>query len=62
MACRLSELTKNHTEEAARAACAVKYHFVWRVKRRASVLKNDVAHRLKEVLHEVAEEHDWEIN
>lgn len=44
----------------ARAACAVKYHFVWRVKRRAKVLKNKIANRLEQVLREVADEHDWE--
>jgi Transposase and inactivated derivatives len=44
------------------AVHAVKYHFVWCPKRRASVLKNAVANRLKEVLYDVAEEHDWEIN
>ncbi|WP_259055602.1 IS200/IS605 family transposase [Salinibacter ruber] len=52
---------KNHIAGAARAACAVKYHFVWCPKRRASVLKGAVANRLEEVLHEVAEEHEWEI-
>ncbi len=40
----------------------MKYHFVFCPKRRASVLKDEVANRLGKVLHEVAEEHDWEIN
>jgi putative transposase len=44
-----------------RAACAVKYHFVWCPKRRANVLKNEIANRLEQVLREVADEHDWEI-
>ncbi|WP_263840555.1 IS200/IS605 family transposase [Salinibacter sp.] len=44
------------------AAHAVKYHFVWCPKRRASVLKNEIANRLEQVLREVADEHDWKIN
>lgn len=43
------------------AVHAVKYHFVWQVKRRANVLEGAVAKRLEEVLHEVAKEHEWEI-
>ncbi|WP_259048456.1 IS200/IS605 family transposase [Salinibacter ruber] len=44
------------------AVHAVKYHFVWCSKRRASVLKGKVGNRLEEVLRGVAEEHDWGIN
>lgn len=55
-------IKKEPYRKSRHAVHAVTYHFVWRVKRRASVLKGAVANRLEEVLHEVAEEHDWEIN
>ncbi|MCS4151296.1 IS200/IS605 family transposase [Salinibacter ruber] len=43
------------------AVHAVKYNFVWCLKRRAKVLKNEIANRLEQVLFDVADEHDWEI-
>jgi len=54
-------INKEAYRRGRHAIHAVKYYFAWRVKRRASVLKGEVANRLEEVLHEVAEEHDWEI-
>ncbi|WP_259086368.1 IS200/IS605 family transposase, partial [Salinibacter ruber] len=55
-------INKEPYRRGRHAVHAVKYHFVFCPKRRASVLKDEVANRLGKVLHEVAEEHDWEIN
>jgi len=55
-------INKEPYRRGRHAVHAVKYHFVFCPKRRASVLKGAVANRLEEVLHEVAEEHEWEIN
>ena len=55
-------INKEPYRRGRHAVHAVKYHFVFCPKRRASVLKGAVANRLEEVLHEVAEEHGWEIN
>jgi len=37
------------------------YHFIWCPKYRVDVLKDGVDIRLKELLHEKAEEHKWKI-
>ncbi len=55
-------INKEPYRRGRHAVHAVKYHFVWCPKRRASVLKGMVANRLQEVLQEVAEEHGWQIN
>ena len=54
-------INKKPYRRSRHAVHAVKYHFVWCPKRRASVLKGAVAKRLDEILHGVADEHDWEI-
>lgn len=58
----MMRIKKDPYRRGRRAVHAVTYHFVWCSKRRASVLKGAVANRLEEVLHEVAEEHDWGID
>lgn len=55
-------INKKPYRRGRHAVYAVKYHFVWCPKRRASVLKGAVANRLEEVLHEVADEYEWRIN
>lgn len=55
-------INKKSYRRGPHAVHAVKYHFVWCPKRRAKVLKNEIANRLEQVLREVADEHDWEIN
>ncbi len=52
---------KESYQRSRHAVHAVKYHFVWCPKRRAKVLKNEIANRLEQVLFDVADEHDWEI-
>jgi putative transposase len=37
------------------------YHIIWCPKRRRKILNGPVHDRLKEIIHEVAEEHHWEI-
>jgi putative transposase len=54
-------INKKPYRRSRHAVHAVEYHFVWCPKRRASVLKGAVAKRLEEILHGVADEHDWEI-
>ena len=39
----------------------VVYHIIWCPKRRRKVLVGPVHDRLKQIIHEVAGEHDWEI-
>jgi putative transposase len=39
----------------------VVYHIIWCPKRRRKVLVGPVHDRLKQIIHEVAEEHAWEI-
>ena len=55
-------INKEPYRRSRHAVHAVKYQFVWCPKRRAKVLKNEVANRLEQVLFGVANEHDWEIN
>ncbi|PSQ84158.1 MAG: transposase [Bacteroidetes bacterium QS_7_67_15] len=55
-------INKEPYRRSRHAVHAVKYHFVWCPKRRASVLKGEVANRLEEILFNVAEEHEWQIN
>ncbi|MCS3699372.1 putative transposase [Salinibacter ruber] len=54
-------VNKEPYQRSRHAVHAVKYHFVWCLKRRAKVLKNEIANRLEQVLFDVADEHDWEI-
>ena len=37
------------------------YHIIWCPKRRRKVLQDKVAERLEQIVHEVANEHAWEI-
>jgi len=39
----------------------VVYHIIWCPKRRRKVLTGKVAERLAQIIHEVAEEHDWQV-
>jgi putative transposase len=39
----------------------VVYHIIWCPKRRRRVLVGPVHDRLKQIIHEVAHEHDWQI-
>ncbi len=39
----------------------VVYHIIWCPKRRRKVLVGPIHDRLKQIIHEVAGEHDWEI-
>ena len=55
-------INKEPYRRSRHAVHAVKYHFVWCPKRRAKVLKNEIANRLEQVLFGVANEHGWEIN
>jgi putative transposase len=39
----------------------VVYHIIWCPRRRRKVLNGPVASRLEQIIHEVANEHDWKI-
>jgi putative transposase len=39
----------------------VVYHVIWCPKRRRAVLVGPVHDRLQQIIHEVADEHDWEV-
>ncbi len=51
-------VNKEPYQRSRHAVHAVKYNFVWCLKRRAKVLKNEIANRLEQVLFDVADEHD----
>lgn len=57
----MTPVNKEPYQRSRHAVHAVKYNFVWCLKRRAKVLKNEIANRLEQVLFDVADEHDWEI-
>ncbi|WP_259092744.1 IS200/IS605 family transposase [Salinibacter ruber] len=57
----MTPVNKEPYQRSCHAVHAVKYNFVWCLKRRAKVLKNEIANRLEQVLFDVADEHDWEI-
>lgn len=46
----------------AGAVFALRYHVVWCPKYRRQVLAEPIDKRLKELLHEVAQEHEWVIH
>jgi putative transposase len=39
----------------------IMYHIIWRPKRRRKVLLGQLAERLAQIIHEVAQKHAWEV-
>ncbi len=54
-------MTSRYAKNAG-AVFSLKYHLVWCPKYRRSVLTGDIERRLKELLREVASEHDWTLH
>ena len=54
-------VTSRYVKNAG-AVFSLKYHLVWRPKYRRSVLTGDIEARLKELLNEIATEHEWTLH
>ena len=54
-------MTSRYVKNAG-AVFSLKYHLVWCPKYRRSVLTGDIESRLKELLNEIATEHEWALH